>query len=153
MARRSASLKATFGPEYNLYRKRLRYILLDEDYGPKLVRLNKTDQQKVLELIYQNQGKTARSEIFRLDAERIARQKQYRNAHSITAYRKKAATHVFLTTHGIVDNINEDRRFTDIMNRYANATKTDCELILTYDLPAIRSAASAQIEGNLAWYK
>lgn len=51
-------------------RERLNRILNDEEYGPKLVRLNKADQRTVLDLISANQGKQARAEILRLDEER-----------------------------------------------------------------------------------
>lgn len=53
--------------------RRLTRILRDEDYGPKLVRLNRTDQRHVLDLIDANRGAQARREILRLDEQRRAR--------------------------------------------------------------------------------
>ena len=50
--------------------RRLNRILRDEDYGPKLVRLNRADQRHILDLIDDNRGAQARREILRLDAER-----------------------------------------------------------------------------------
>ena len=50
--------------------RRLARILRDEDYGPKLVRLSRIDQRRILDLIDANRGAQARREILRLDAER-----------------------------------------------------------------------------------
>ena len=54
------------------YRRRVKTLLDNEDYGPKLARLNNEDQRSVLELVYRNQGREARSEILRLDRQRRA---------------------------------------------------------------------------------
>ena len=56
--------------------RRLESILKDEDYGPKLVRLNRKDEAYVLDLIDRNKGREARKEILRLDRERIARRRK-----------------------------------------------------------------------------
>jgi hypothetical protein len=50
--------------------RRLRRILNDEDYGPKLVRLSTNDQRVVLDLISENRGREARSAIEELDQRR-----------------------------------------------------------------------------------
>lgn len=55
------------------YERRVRRLLLDEDYGPKLARLNREDTAHVLELVRINQGAQARREILRLDEERRER--------------------------------------------------------------------------------
>lgn len=60
--------------------RRLNRILRDEDYGPKLVRLSRTDQRTILELIDANRGAQARREIIRLDSERRARNTTRRRA-------------------------------------------------------------------------
>lgn len=60
--------------------RRLNRILRDEDYGPKLVRLNRADQRHILDLIDANRGAQARREIIRLDAERRARNTVRRRA-------------------------------------------------------------------------
>jgi len=55
--------------------KRLERILGDEDYGPKLARLNRKDEAYVLDLIDRNKGREARKEILRLDTERRERRR------------------------------------------------------------------------------
>jgi len=55
--------------------RRLERILSDEDYGPKLARLNRQDEAHVLDLIDRNQGRKARAEILRLDEERRAKRR------------------------------------------------------------------------------
>lgn len=51
----------------NPAKRRLAYILSNEIYGPKLVRLRGQDERRVLDLIEQNRGDEARREILRLD--------------------------------------------------------------------------------------
>lgn len=60
--------------------RRLNRILRDEDYGPKLVRLNRADQRRILDLIDANRGAQARREILRLDTERRRRTTVHRRA-------------------------------------------------------------------------
>lgn len=55
--------------------KRLERILGDEDYGPKLARLNRRDEAHVLDLIDRNKGREARKEILRLDEARRERRR------------------------------------------------------------------------------
>lgn len=59
------------------YRRRLRAILLDEDYGPRLARLNVADTAAVLALVEANQGRQARALILQLDQAR--REQETRN--------------------------------------------------------------------------
>lgn len=65
--------------------RRLNRILRDEDYGAKLVRLSRTDQRHILDLIDANRGAQARREILRLDEERrrsaTVRRRALRYAH------------------------------------------------------------------------
>lgn len=56
------------------YDRRVRTLLLDEDYGPALARLNRADTAHVLSLVHQNRGVEARREIIRLDHERRQRE-------------------------------------------------------------------------------
>ena len=65
--------------------RRLNRILRDEDYGPKLVRLSRTDQRKILELIDAGRGAQARREILRLDEERRRRKTIQRRAERYAA--------------------------------------------------------------------
>lgn len=60
--------------------RRLNRILRDEDFGPKLVRLNRADQRRILDLIDANRGAQARREIARLDQQRRARNTVRRRA-------------------------------------------------------------------------
>lgn len=60
--------------------RRLNRILRDEDFGPKLVRLNRVDQRRILDLVDANRGAQARKEILRLDAERHSRRTVRRRA-------------------------------------------------------------------------
>jgi len=64
--------------------RRLERILSDEDYGPKLARLNRKDESHVLDLIDRNQGRKARAEILRLDEERRAKRRTRPTAQSTT---------------------------------------------------------------------
>lgn len=52
--------------------RRLERILNDEDYGPRLARMNRKNEAYILDLIDRNKGREARSEILRLDKERLA---------------------------------------------------------------------------------
>lgn len=52
------------------YRRRLRRLLLDEDYGPKLARLNVAETARVLRLVELNRGADARALIIQLDKAR-----------------------------------------------------------------------------------
>lgn len=56
--------------------RRLERILNDEDYGPKLARMNRKNEAHILDLIDRNKGREARSEILRLDKERLARRRK-----------------------------------------------------------------------------
>lgn len=67
------------------YNRRLRSILLNEDYGPKLARLSAGDQQRVLQLINQNKGREARTLITDLDAVRRHRRATTRRARQYAA--------------------------------------------------------------------
>ena len=57
-------------PRLPAAKRRLAALLRDEEYGPRLVRLNRTDERTVLDLIYENRGREARAKIIELDAGR-----------------------------------------------------------------------------------
>lgn len=59
---------------------RLKRILDNEDYGPKLVRLNKSQQRVVLDLISANKGREARTAILKFDEERLTKVRTRRKA-------------------------------------------------------------------------
>lgn len=54
------------------YSRRLRSLLTDPEYGPKLVRLSAADQQRVLELVNRSEGRAARKLVNELDKQRRA---------------------------------------------------------------------------------
>ncbi len=56
-------------------RRRLATILADEDYGPRLARLGRADETRVLKLISDNKGREARKEILELDAKRVGKRR------------------------------------------------------------------------------
>jgi len=57
-------------PNLSAAQKRLNALLRDEEYGPKLVRLNRTDERVILDMIYENRGREARKELNKLDEQR-----------------------------------------------------------------------------------
>lgn len=57
-------------PKLPSAKRRLNALLRDEEYGPKLARLNRTDERRVLDLIYENRGREARQAIDDLDSRR-----------------------------------------------------------------------------------
>jgi hypothetical protein len=54
-------------PKLPAAKRRLAALLRDEEYGPKLVRLSRADERRVLDLIYEGKGTQARKEINELD--------------------------------------------------------------------------------------
>ena len=54
------------------YSRRLRSVLNDPEYGPKLVRLSASDQQRVLDLVNRSEGRAARRLVNQLDEARRA---------------------------------------------------------------------------------
>ena len=77
--------------------RRLNTILANEDFGPKLARLNRDDERKVLDLIDQNRGREARELIIELD---VKRREKISTARRVREYlklpegrRRKGAEH------------------------------------------------------------
>lgn len=68
-------------PNLSAAQKRLNALLRDEEYGPKLVRLNRTDERVILDMIYENRGREARKELNRLDENRRAHRTMRSNAN------------------------------------------------------------------------
>jgi hypothetical protein len=50
--------------------RRLAALLRDEEYGPKLARLNRADERIILDLIDANRGREARKQLDKLDENR-----------------------------------------------------------------------------------
>lgn len=60
--------------------RRLRSLLADEDYGPKLARLRGTDERRVLDLVEAGRGREARAAIDAADQRRRQRLAETRRA-------------------------------------------------------------------------
>lgn len=57
-------------PRLPAAKRRLADLLRDEEYGAKLARLNRADERRVLDLVYENRGRDARKLVNELDAAR-----------------------------------------------------------------------------------
>jgi hypothetical protein len=60
-------------PKLPAAKRRLHALLRDEEYGPKLARLNRHDERVVLDLVYEGKGLEARRALNDLDAGRRRR--------------------------------------------------------------------------------
>lgn len=87
--------------------KRLARILANEDYGPKLARMNRRDEAYILDLIERNQGKKARSEILRLDESRRVQRRERERSKRQRGYvidknvlRRQAANNIIRQVRG-----------------------------------------------------
>lgn len=109
--------------------KRLERILADEDYGPKLARMNRADEARVLDLIDRNKGREARSEITRLDEARRARVRERRSSKTkaapkfdIEQMRRDAFRNMYGKLHNKLKyDEGNNRKFSKLMD------KTDAE--------------------------
>lgn len=72
-------------PKLPAAKRRLATLLRDEELGPKLVRLSRGDERRVLDLVYENRGREARATINDLDA---ARRRKRTLGGKARAYRK-----------------------------------------------------------------
>jgi hypothetical protein len=57
-------------PKLPAAKRRLNALLRDDEYGPLLARLNRADERRVLDLIYDNKGREARKLLVNLDTAR-----------------------------------------------------------------------------------
>jgi hypothetical protein len=129
--------------------KRLERILGDEDYGPKLARLNRKDESYILDLIDRNKGREARKEILRLDTERRERKRgSTTRLPTIEKLRAKAYTRLRAMLKGKpatqqkgVSLMNKDQ-----LNFALNATGDELRAKAA-EYPDI------DIEFNVFWYK
>ena len=60
--------------------RRLRSLLADEEYGPKLARLRGADERRALDLVEANRGREARQYIQDADQRRLQRVREARRA-------------------------------------------------------------------------
>lgn len=130
--------------------KRLERILADEDYGPKLARLNRKDEAHILDLIDRNKGREARKEILRLDTERIARRRRPTKAKlpTIEELRAKAYTRLRRMLNG---KPATQKKGVSLMNA------DQLNIALTADADTLRRKAreypDIEVEMNVFWYK
>lgn len=129
--------------------KRLERILNDEDYGPKLARLNRKDEAYILDLIDRNKGREARKEILRLDiARRESRRTRTVKLPTIDELRAKAYARLRAMIKG---KPATQQKGVSLMN-------TDqLNIALTADADTLRAKAAEypdiDIEYNVFWYK
>lgn len=94
-------------PKLPAAKRRLARILADEDYGPKLVRLKRSDERIVLDLIYENQGRDARASINELD---LARRRHNRYQGKARAYSRLQPTARTREWRAVMDDIRGHER-------------------------------------------
>ena len=138
--------------------KRLERILADEEYGPKLARLNRKDETYVLDLIDRNKGLEARKEIVRLDEQRRAQQRTRRTSKptrtiDIDELRRKATQAMYRKVNGKPSTIRRSvsHMSTDELNFAINA---DHEAIRAKagDVSNIRDYDDEDVPWNVWWY-
>lgn len=138
--------------------RRLERILFDvspEEYGPKLFRLSKKDQDYILGRIERNENaQVTRREILRLDKERLERNRERRTAKrtpklpTIEELRAKAYTRLRQMLRG---KPATQKKGVSLMN------KDQLNFALTATDPELRAKAAEypdiDIEFNVFWYK
>jgi hypothetical protein len=85
-------------PKLPAAKRRLSAILRDEEYGPKLVRLNRADERRVLDLVYENRGREARQAIDDLDAARRRRRTLGEKARDYARLPRRTRSQTWQTT-------------------------------------------------------
>lgn len=135
--------------------KRLELILFDvspEEYGPKLFRLKKADQDYILGRIERGENaQVTRREILRLDRERLAAnraRKQSKKLPTIEDLRAKAYTRLRQMLRG---KPATQKKGVSLM------TKDQLNFALTATDPQLRAKAAEypdiEVEMNVFWYK
>jgi len=79
-------------PKLPAAKRRLALLLRDEEYGPKLVRLNRADERRVLDLVYEGKGREARAAIDDLDSGRRRRRTLGEKARSYARLPRRTRT-------------------------------------------------------------
>lgn len=140
--------------------RRLESILSNEEYGPKLVRLNRKDEAYILDLIDRNKGREARKEILRLDEQRRSNARERRQA------RKAPVIDINVLRQRAYDKMR--RSFSNshphrVKRNLSYATSSDLEYIIESTPDEIRAKAADRgnirtyedddIELNVYWYK
>lgn len=134
--------------------RRLQTILNDEDYGPKLARLNRADERRVLDLIEQNKGKQARSEILRLDEARRAKRRGRVKPINIDELRRQAFANIRRQVNGHPKTV---RLGVDLMTpdelQYAAAATDDEIRVRAGDRSYAKYYDEIDDDYNVFWYK
>lgn len=137
--------------------KRLARILSNEDYGPKLARMNRRDEAYILQLIDENKGKKARSEIVRLDKERRERRRQRSRQPSYVidknVMRRRAADNIIRQVRGKPSTVKRNVEYMDDsdLTFAVDASRTD--IIERAKRRAYITAPDIDYEINPFWYK
>lgn len=85
-------------PKLPAAKRRLNALLRDEEYGPKLARLRRTDERRVLDLVYENKGIEARRAIDDLDASRRRRRTLGEKARDYARLPRRTRSQTWQTT-------------------------------------------------------
>jgi hypothetical protein len=92
-------------PKLPSAKRRLNALLRDEEYGPKLARLKRSDERVVLDLVYENRGREARQAIDDLDSGRRRRRTLGEKARDYARLPRRTRSQVWQTTR---DKIKDD---------------------------------------------
>lgn len=85
-------------PKLPAAKRRLAALLRNEEYGPKLARLRRADERRVLDLVYENQGREARQAIDDLDSRRRRRRTLGEKARSYARLPRRNRSSQWRTT-------------------------------------------------------
>lgn len=124
------------------YERRVWALLLNEDYGPALARLNKRDTAYILGLVQQNRGREARAEILRLDAKR--RDEETR--------KRKKRRDIRIQTHIMRELDDASKPFSPQMVAFSVSLMTRAEGDATLNMDADEIAEHAGDDGNIQLY-
>lgn len=140
--------------------KRLERILANEEYGPKLARMNRRDEAYILDLIERNQGKKARAEIIRLDeARREQRRTRGRQPQQQSfvidknTLRRKAANNIIRQVGGKPPTVHKNVQYMDDDDLQFAGVATRNEIIERAKQRGYVEAPDIDYDINPFWYK
>jgi hypothetical protein len=105
-------VKPEYHPDRN-ERRRLERLLSDERYGPALVRLNKTGQREIFDLVSAGDTKRVRARLLELDAQRREKVRNRSNRRRLEASGIPVRPGAVVTS----DMVRAHRRMAAIMER------------------------------------
>lgn len=85
-------------PKLPAAKRRLHVLLRDEEYGPKLARLNRHDERVILDLVYEGRGLEARRALNDLDAGRRRRRTLGEKAREYARLPRRTRSQTWQTT-------------------------------------------------------